>query len=344
MQGGGREARGSRAAAISNITGSAPTIRAATSSARLIYGFRISVLFGLILTHHLVRHRHRGRRGAGLFRRLDRLAVPALHRDLDLGALALSVADHLLGAGAGILRAARNPAAVLLGVARRAGARGIPARPQFRIYPGRARARRVERQDHVPASAAERDGGDAHLPAVHPVVLGDDADRARFPRLRPAARLAFARRIAVAGQGQCAGAVARPHRLLLHRDHAVASDLHRRSGARRLRSRERPSYDRYPAAAASRISRLRSGRAERRRWRSTASPSTSRRARPSPSSANPVPANPSPPCRCSSSCRIRRRAILPARSSSRARNCCRVRARDARRCAATTSPSSSRSR
>jgi microcin C transport system permease protein len=32
----------------------------------------------------------------GLFRRLDRLAVPARHRNLDLGALALSVADHLV--------------------------------------------------------------------------------------------------------------------------------------------------------------------------------------------------------------------------------------------------------
>ena len=37
-------------------------------------------------------------------------------------------------------------------------------------------------------------------------------------------------------QGQCAGAVARPHRVLQHRAHAVAADLHRRSGARRLRS------------------------------------------------------------------------------------------------------------
>ncbi len=36
-----------RLPAIWNTTGSAPTIRAATSSARLIYGFRISVLFGL---------------------------------------------------------------------------------------------------------------------------------------------------------------------------------------------------------------------------------------------------------------------------------------------------------
>ena len=57
-------------------------------------------------------------------------------------------------------------------------------------------------QHHVPAPAAQRHGGDADVPAVHPVVVGDDADLARFPRLRPAARLALARRVARAGQGQ----------------------------------------------------------------------------------------------------------------------------------------------
>ena len=42
--------------------------------------------------------------------------------------------------------------------------------------------------------------------------------------------------IAVAGQGQHPGAVARPLRLLRGRHHAVAADLRRRGGARRLRS------------------------------------------------------------------------------------------------------------
>ena len=64
--------------------------------ARLIYGFRISVLFGLILTVVLLDHRRRRRRRAGLFRRLDRPPVPALHRDLDLGADAVS-AHHPVG-------------------------------------------------------------------------------------------------------------------------------------------------------------------------------------------------------------------------------------------------------
>src|SRR6185503_580768 len=56
------------------------------------------------------------------------------------------------------------------------------------------------------------------------------------PRLRPAARLALARRVAEPRQSQRAGALARLHRLLLHRHHAVAADLHRRGGARRVRS------------------------------------------------------------------------------------------------------------
>ena len=75
------------------------------------------------------------------------------------------------------------------------------------------------RADHVPARAAQRDGGDADLHAVHPERLDHDADLARFPRLRPAAGLALAGRVAGAGQGQPPGAVARPDRVL----HARAS-------------------------------------------------------------------------------------------------------------------------
>ena len=102
--------------------------------------------------HHLLGHRRRRRRRAGLFRRLDRSPVPALHRDLDLGADALPAADHFLGAGARLLRPARHPAVVLLGVAGRPGARRIPARPQFRIHPGGARARRLQRASSCSAT------------------------------------------------------------------------------------------------------------------------------------------------------------------------------------------------
>ena len=62
-----------------------------------------------------------------------------------------------------------------------------------------------------------------------------DAHLPRLPRLRPAAGLAFARRDAAAGQVQHPGAVARPCRLLHRRHHDVAADLHRRGRARRVR-------------------------------------------------------------------------------------------------------------
>src|SRR5207247_1383703 len=62
------------------------------------------------------------------------------------------------------------------------------------------------------------------------------------------------RRAAVTGQGQCAGAMARLHRLLLGRDHAVAPDLHRRGRARRVRPAQDVQigigHGRYQPAAA----------------------------------------------------------------------------------------------
>src|SRR5262245_23764784 len=123
---------------------------------------------------------------------MDRSSLPALYRNLDLHPIALSVADHFVGIGAGILRLARDTAFVFLGLARGPGARGIPARAQLRVHPGGACARRVEHGDHLPPSAAERDGGNDDVPAVHPLVVRDDADRARLPRIRPAARFALA--------------------------------------------------------------------------------------------------------------------------------------------------------
>ncbi len=61
--------------------------------ARVIYGFRISVLFGFTLTAILLRPRHRRRRHPGLSRRPRGSAVPAFHRDLVRHAAALP-ADH----------------------------------------------------------------------------------------------------------------------------------------------------------------------------------------------------------------------------------------------------------
>ena len=151
---------------------------------------------GIVRSHaddRVLDHRRRRGRRAGLFRRPDRFAVSAIHRSLERDPLAVSAPDHIGGAAARLLHPARHPDAVFMGIAGGPGARRIPARPQFRIHHGGARARRLQRRDHVPPSAAERDGGDHDVPALHRVVVGDDADGAGFPRLRPAAGLAVAR-------------------------------------------------------------------------------------------------------------------------------------------------------
>ena len=203
--------------------------------ARLIYGFRISVLFGLTLTIissviGIVAGAVQGYFGGWtdlLFQRVIEIwtSVPSLYLLLIISSVLVPGFFVLLGilllfswvSLVGLVRAeflrGRNfeyiQAARALGVSN--------AKIMFR---------------HL---AAQRDGGDADLPAVHPLVVRHDADRARLPRLRAAARFTLARRIAVARQGQHPGAVARPCRLFLRRHHAIAADLHRRSGARRLR-------------------------------------------------------------------------------------------------------------
>ena len=204
--------------------------------ARLIYGFRISVLFGLALTIvssiiGVAAGAVQGYFGGWidlLFQRFIEIwtSIPSLYLLLIISSVLVPGFFVLLG----ILLLFSWVS--LVGLVRAEFLRGR----NFE-YIQAARALGVSNaRHHLPPSAAERHGGDHDLPAVHSVVVGDDADRARLPRLRPAARLAVARRIAEPGQSQRAGAVARPHRLLLDRDHAVAADLHRRSGARRLRS------------------------------------------------------------------------------------------------------------
>ena len=111
--------------------------------ARLIYGFRISVLFGLTLT--VVSSVIGIAAGAvqGYFGGLDRSAVPALHRDLGAACrccylliiLASIVApEFLVAAGLMLLFS-------LDGAGRR-GARRVPARAQFRLCARGARAGR----------------------------------------------------------------------------------------------------------------------------------------------------------------------------------------------------------
>ena len=204
--------------------------------ARLIYGFRLSVLFGLVLTIvssviGVAAGAVQGYFGGWtdlLFQRFIEIwtSVPELYLLLIISSVLVPGFFVLLG----IL--------LLFSWVRLVGlVRAEFLRGRNFEYIQAARAlgvsNRVIMFRHL---LAERHGGDHDVSAVHHVVVGDDTDRARLPRLRPAAGLAFAWRIAVAGQGQRAGAVARPDRLLHRGADAVAVDLHRRGGARRLRS------------------------------------------------------------------------------------------------------------
>ena len=119
--------------------------------ARLIYGFRISVLFGLVLTVLSSIIGGRGGGGAGLLRGLARPRLPALHGDLGRAAGALP-ADHPRKRGrARLLVAARPHAAVLLDGPGRRGARGVPARAQLRLRARGAGAGGERCRHHVPA-------------------------------------------------------------------------------------------------------------------------------------------------------------------------------------------------
>ena len=75
---------------------------------------------------------------------------------------------------------------------RRPGAGPAPVVEGDGVRRGGTRHRRERLQDRDPPPAAERHGGDHDVPAVHRLVLGDDPDGARLPRLRAAAGIAVA--------------------------------------------------------------------------------------------------------------------------------------------------------
>src|ERR1700730_7090529 len=150
----------------------------------------------------------------------------------------LSLDHYFLDHHPELLRAARYSSVVFLGVARACRARGIFAGPEFRRRQCGARARALQWSDHRQTRFAKRDGRDPDVSPIRPQQLDHDTDSPRFFRLWLAARVALAGRTLVAGKVELGGAMARPHRLSGHRDHALAAGLHRRSRARRLRPPE----------------------------------------------------------------------------------------------------------
>ena len=123
-------------------------------------------------------------------------------------------------------------------VAGRRGARRVPARPQFRIYQRGARARRLEPHHHVQALLPN--AMVATLTFLPFILNGSISTLTSLDFLGfglPPGSPSLGELLAQ-GKNNISGALARPYRLLRDLDHAVAADLHRRGGARRLRPAE----------------------------------------------------------------------------------------------------------
>ena len=181
--------------------------------ARVIYGFRISVLFGLALTIlssvvGVIAGAVQGYYGGWvdlLFQRFIEIwtSMPTLFLLIILASVVTPNFWWLLG----LLLLFSWTA--LVGVVR---AEFLRARNFDFVRAARALGRRAS-HDHAAPHPAECHGRDTDLHAVRPDRRHHQPDRARFPRLRPAAGLAVARRAAGPGQEQPAGALARHQRL-----------------------------------------------------------------------------------------------------------------------------------
>ena len=138
--------------------------------ARLIYGFRISVLFGLILAIissmiGVLPGRCRAISAAGsisVFQRVIEVwtAIPSLYLLLILISVLITRASSCCSASCCCSHGCRWSGWC---------APSSCAGRNFEYMHGGARARRLQPQDHVPAPAAERHGRDPDLPALHPV-------------------------------------------------------------------------------------------------------------------------------------------------------------------------------
>ena len=246
--------------------------------------------------------RGRRRRGAGLFRRLDRPASSSACIEVWTSIPSL----YLLIIIAAIIEptfwmAARHPAAVLLGGAGRRGAGGVPARAQFRICQRRTGARRRQCRaimfKHLLPNAMV-----ATLTFMPFILNGSITTLTSLDFLGfglPPGSPSLGELLAQ-GKANLQAPWLGADRLLHHRHHAQPADLHRRGGARRARSaQDLPMSRRQPASdqVEGPLRRLPPGRAMSP-MRCAASRSRSRRARPWRWSANPAPASRSRRCRC----------------------------------------------
>ena len=293
--------------------------------ARVIYGFRISVLFGLILTVFAASlgvtagavQGYFGGRTDLIFQRFLEVwsSIPRLFVLIIISSVLVPGFWTLLGTL--LMFDWVNLVAVV---------RAEFLRARNFEYITAARALGLSHaEDHVEAHAAERHGGDADLPALPALGLDRRAHRARLPRARPAA--GFARRWASCCSR--ANAICEAPWLGLTGFFSVAvmlslADLRRRGGARRVRPAQDVPLEARRMTAKNALSRCQRPvgalrrRPARRCLPSTASPSASARARRWRSWANRARARPCPRCRSCSCSPIRRLRTPQARSGLKA--------------------------
>ena len=161
--------------------------------ARVIYGFRISVLFGFVLT--IVSSILGVAAGAvqGFYGGLTDLLF---QRFIEIWSgmpqlFLLIILSSIITPGFWVLLL------FLLAFSwmalTRGGAGGVSAGPQPRLRPRGPGAGGARLGHHVAPHLAERTGGHAHLPPVHPVLVGHRTGEPGLPRLRFAAGFAVAR-------------------------------------------------------------------------------------------------------------------------------------------------------
>ena len=202
--------------------------------ARVLYGYRISVLFGLLLTLFsaavgIAAGAVQGYFGGWvdlLFQRFIEIwqGLPLLYLLIILASVVEPNFWWLLG----LLLLFRWMG--LVGVVR---AEFLRAR-NFDFRQSGPRARPEQSPHHVAARAAQRHGLYPDLFALCAHRLGGGADLARLPRLWPAARLAVAGRTAQSRQAQSPSAVVGFYGFFSAGGDAVAVGLYRRGGARRV--------------------------------------------------------------------------------------------------------------
>ncbi len=136
-------------------------------AARVIYGFRLSILFTLIVTVIASVIGIVAGRGSGVFRGLAGPDLSAVHRDLGVDPQPVHHHHHVRDSGAKFLASGVPDRAVRMAGAggRRAGR--VPAGAEFRVCARGAGAGRRQCDDHVPAHVAQCDGGDTDNAALH---------------------------------------------------------------------------------------------------------------------------------------------------------------------------------